>query len=109
MSLSKILVTFGQLLPQIRWSSLLYITGGIGYNIFGTYVDSKLYLQKYRNGTINESSVTNEWEAVTYGAGEHAFCRLWDSIFWPIILVTNIIPLIVLTLNPPTPKDPPTN
>ena len=106
MSLSKFLVTFRELPPPIRWSSILYITGGFGYNIFGTYVDSKTYLQKYRNGTTCDSSVTNEWEATKYGAGEHAFGRLWNSIVWPITLITNVVPSIVFTLNPPPPKDP---
>ena len=109
MSLSKFLVTFRELPPPIRWSSILYITGGFGYNIFGTYVDSKTYLQKYRNGTTCDSSVTNEWEATKYGAGEHAFGRLWNSIVWPITLITNVVPSIVFTLNPPPPKDPPIN
>ena len=108
MSLSRFLVTFRELPPPIRWSSILYITGGFGYNIFGTYVDSKTYLQKYRNGTTCDSSVTNEWEATKFGANEDAFGRLWDSIVWPINVITNVVPSIVFTLNPPTPKDPPT-
>lgn len=99
----------------IRLPCVLYVAGGIGYNVFGTYVDSKIYLKRYRNGTIKNSLITNEWEAVNYGAGEFVALRFCDSIVWPISLVTMAVPFIVLSFNPPTPKDqhtpkdPPTN
>jgi hypothetical protein len=109
MSLSRFIFTFRELPPKIKWSSMLYITSGISYNIFGTYVDSKVYLQKYRNGANCHSSVTNEWEATKFGANENAFERLLDSIVWPFNVITNVVSSIVLTLNPPPPKDTPTN
>ena len=105
MSLSRFLVTFRELPRPIKWSSMVYITCGISYNIVGTYIDSKVYLQKYRNGIECHSSVTNDWEATKFGANENSFGRLWDSIVWPINVITNVVPSIVLTLNPHPPKN----
>ena len=111
MSLSRFLVTFRELPPPIRLTSILYIVGSVGYNMSQTYVDSKIYLKKYRNRTghkyyINQYSITDDWEAVKFGASMNSLGRLWDTIFWPISTITNIVPVIVLTFNPPISKDP---
>jgi len=108
MMLNKIFVTFKSLPSPVRTSSIVYIYCLLGYNIFGTYVDSKIYLQKYREGNLHElgvqsrqiDTIRNDWDAVKYGAKANAINRLWDSLVWPITSITNVVPAIVLLLNP---------
>jgi hypothetical protein len=103
----NLLVTFKNLSRPVRWSTIAYISCLFGYNVIGTYVDAKNYLNKYRSGEINKSKhneeedIKSEWDAVKFGAQYNAFKRLYDSIIWPISVAENIIPTIVLALNPP--------
>ncbi len=107
--LNNIFVTFKSLPSPVRTTTVVYISCLLGYNIFGTYVDSKIYLRKYREGRlrdldlngINEDKFKNDWEVVKFGASVNTLPRLWDSLVWPITSITNIVPAIVLLLNPP--------
>jgi hypothetical protein len=105
----NLFVTFKQLPNPIRLTTIVYLSCLLGYNIVGTYIDSKIYLDKYRTRRLVELNLsTNEieciksdWDAVKYGANSRALERLWDSIVWPVTTVKNIVPAIVLTMNPP--------
>jgi hypothetical protein len=86
-----------------------YVSGLIGYNIFGTYVDARNALKEYRQdaekfntnkGLSGYYMVKNDWDAVKFGAYSNSFERLWDSIVCPITSITNVIPAIVLYFNP---------
>jgi hypothetical protein len=105
--LKGIVVLFKELPTPIRKTTILYGCCLVGYNIIGTYIDSKLYLNKYREGNLHEiideykvKQIKNDWDAVKFGAGIHFYERLWDSIVWPINLIQNTVPVIVLLLNP---------
>jgi hypothetical protein len=111
--MAKLFVTFNQLPNSMRYSTIVYLSCLFGYNIVGTYVDSKIYLAKYRSNKLVElnlsknemQSIKNDWDAVKYGANAHALERLWDSIVWPITTVKNIVPAIVLIMNTPPRKN----
>jgi hypothetical protein len=49
---------------------------------------------------FEKNVVKSDWDAVKYGASVKCLERFWDSILWPITLTNNIIPFLVLTLNP---------
>lgn len=86
----------------------VYVVSLLGYNICGTYIDAKKRLTQYRKGTFESNGtnfrevekIKNEWDAVKYGASENTLERLWDSLLWPITIIKNTIPAIVLALNP---------
>lgn len=108
MAFDKLFVTFKALPSPVRMTTIVYISCLLGYNMFGTYFDSKIYLLKYREGNLHEIGVNskqiddirNDWDAVKYGATNNALDRLWDSLVWPITSITNIVPAVVLALNP---------
>ena len=96
-----------QTLPTpIKISTLCYFSFSIGYCAQGSYSDSKKYLSMYRNNELNESDnyavtkIKSEWDAVKYGAYVNFGERLWSSLIWPYSISTNIVPIIVLMLNP---------
>lgn len=71
--------------------------------MFSTYSDGKTELLKWRK---NHSTTTNkqekylqEWSAVKKGCQEHWFGNLWDSLFFPCTLATNVVPLVIINLN----------
>ena len=104
----NLFVTFKQLPDAVRLSTKLYFGCLLGYNIVGTYLDSKMYLEKYRTrrlvdldlSTNQIENIKTEWDAVKYGANSRALERLWDSIVWPVTTIKNIVPAIVLMMNP---------
>lgn len=100
----NLLVTFRNLPQPVRWSSIAYVSCIFGYNVIGSYASAKDYLKKYRSGELANSSYASEiksdWDAVKFGPKYNAFERLFDSIIWPIRLTEDIIPSIVLALNP---------
>ncbi len=107
--IGEIVVIFKELPKPVKLSSALYVTCILGYNIYGTYYDSKTCLDKFREGKLGELGIDNyqkkqiktDWDAVKYGANYRCLERLWDSIVWPITSITNLVPSIVLMLNPP--------
>ena len=100
---------FKELPPPVRTSVIIYGYCLLGYNAYGAYVDATIYLKKYREGKLREfinndysfNKIKNDWDVVKFGAGVHFFERLWDSVIWPVKLITNVVPAIVLLLNPP--------
>ncbi len=104
--MANLLVTFKNLSQPIRWSTIAYISCVFCYNVIGTYYDAKHFLNKYRAGEIITSTsngtdkIKSEWDAVKYGAKHKSFERLYNSIIWPISTAENIIPAVVLALNP---------
>ncbi len=108
----NLLVTFKNLPQPVRWSSIAYVSCLFGYNLIGSYMNAKNFLNKYRSGELAElkkssqisqlhiDMIKSDWDAVKFGAKYNAFERLFDSIIWPIRLTEDIIPSIVLALNP---------
>lgn len=106
--INGLIVIVKELPKPIQYSSILYLSCLFGYNIYGAYGDSKLYLDKFRARRLKDlripqydiDKINTDWDAVTYGANDHFCERLWNSIIWPITTVTNIIPTLVLFLHP---------
>jgi hypothetical protein len=96
------MISFIVLPKPFAYSSAAYISFLLIYNAYGSYIDAKIYLTKYRQNKLlpNEKNIIkSEWDAVKYGAHVNCVERLWDSITWPITLTNNIIPFMVLTFN----------
>lgn len=101
MANKTLFIKFQSLPSPIRYGSYVYVGSLIVYNIGATYIDSTNFLKKYRNGEVSTyNNIKNDWEAVKYGASENFWSRLVDSIVWPVSLCSNIIPYIVLSMNP---------
>ncbi len=106
--IQRFVISFRELPKPVKVSFIIYLNCLLGYNMYGTYTDSKKYLEKFREGKIKEfekNDIKTDWDAVKYGAKSRYFERLWDSIVWPITSINNIVPALVLSLNPPSPKN----
>ena len=100
----SLFITVQELPPPVKYTSLFYITCVFIYNVIGSYKDSKLYLHNYRQKQLDKhdsKEITSDWEAVKYGAKVNFWNRLFDSMIWPVTSLNNIIPIVVLKLNPP--------
>lgn len=99
-------MTFQQLPAPIKWTSIAYVCTSLIYTCIGSYLDSKEYLMKFRNNELyhfdsfNRETIKSEWDAVKYGAQLKFWRRFFHSLIWPYSLVSNIIPGLVLYLNP---------
>lgn len=108
MFIQKVILNLNKLPQPVKISSIVYIGCLICYNTYGTYDDSTIYLNKYREGKLTDlieydseiNSIKTDLDAAKYGANINFLERLWYSIVWPIILIQNTVPAIVLGLNP---------
>lgn len=82
----------------------IYVGSLLLYNGFGAWFDAKNKLIQYREDKLNKyerDEIKDQWSAVKYGANENSNDRFFESVIWPVKAITNIIPFIVLQLNPP--------
>lgn len=82
--------------------SLIYFFSILIYNICFMFLDSKQKLIDFRENKLSSNDknyITDEWSAVKYGSTEKIWYRFSESFYWPIQLISNIIPWIVLKLN----------
>jgi hypothetical protein len=80
----------------------VYITTFLIYNCVGTWLDAKNQLIKYRENKLDiyeKNQIRDEWTAVKYGANINFLGRLFNSLSWPVKIVTNFIPFMVLQFN----------
>lgn len=102
-SIKNIHLFITQMPKPIRYTSIAYVGCVFIYNTFSSYADAKKYLHKYRNNLLNdyeEKHILSDWDAVKYGAQELWWERFWYSIVWPISVLENIVPSLVLYWNP---------
>ncbi|AYV77515.1 MAG: hypothetical protein Dasosvirus4_36 [Dasosvirus sp.] len=68
-----------------------------------TYQDAKKYLLAYRKGgaSIIEYGFATEFDACYYGSREHWFDNFVSALVFPYKWVANVMPTIVVALNPP--------
>lgn len=88
----------------IQLSTYVYLGSLLLYNAVGAWNDAKNKLIQYRENKLKEyekKNITDEWTAVKYGANENSGERFFNSIIWPVKTITNLIPFMVLQLNPP--------
>lgn len=104
--MSRIILYFKQLPKPIRLS-YAYIGLLLGYNAIGSFIDSKNKLIEFRENKLPELDrpyIKDDWSAVKYGAGLNSTERLFNSVIWPAKIISNLIPFLVFTLNPPNKK-----
>ena len=104
---NRIVIYFKSLPKPIQWSTYFYVSSLLIYNGASSYIDGKNALTEYRTQTpFNFKHVltcNNEFEAVKYGSSYNFYNRFLDSVIWPVSITSNIIPYIVLSLNPKNP------
>jgi hypothetical protein len=84
----------------VKWTTIIYFSAIILYNIKGSYYDAKLFLEHYRKNETVKQKFENELSAVQHGASINFYKRLVDSCIWPFTLIGNIIPYTVMYFNP---------
>jgi len=126
--MSSVFIFFKQLpfvvhfksLPQpIKMTTYAYVAGFLSYSVGTTYTDSKNALELYHskqyptfidkyNGEYNFTqeryynrlkTCTTDWEAANVGMSHFKWERLWNSIIFPITMVSKIVPSIVIALH----------
>ena len=100
--MASIFVFIKQLPKPVSYCGTIYLACLLGYNGVASYMSAKRHLEMFRGDELNslKPSINSEWEAVKYGAYVKSGKRLWNSIVWPIKLIDNLVPWLVLTLNP---------
>jgi len=82
-----------------RQNSLLfsiYVGGILSYNIFTIYSNGSEQLLEYRK---TKQIFKNEIESIISGSQKKWFDNLLLSLFWPIRLPFQIVPILILNLN----------
>jgi len=85
----------------------IYIGSLLLYYCIGAWFNAKNKLIQYRENKLDffeKEHIKDEWSAVKYGAYHNFIERIYESLFWPVKIITNIIPFMVLQLNPPSTK-----
>lgn len=105
---SNLYIYYTHLSQPIKIITILYILCVILYNFYQSYNNAVLYLNKYRDDTLTENdkwhieskyNKVSEWTCIKYGANYRIFDRLWNSIIFPITIVGDIVPYLVLQIN----------
>lgn len=102
--MNKYTIYFKQLPRPIQLSTYVYVGSLLLYNAVGAWYDAKNKLIQYRKNNLTpyeKNNIKDEWSAVKYGANENSAERFFNSIIWPVKTITNLIPFMVLQLNPP--------
>lgn len=102
--MNQYIIYFQQLPTPVQFSTCIYMSSFIAYNAGGTWLDAKNKLTQYRNNKLTDSekkNIKDDWTAVKYGANEKFWERFLNSIIWPVKLMSDIIPFLVLQMNPP--------
>jgi len=74
----------------------IYLGGMMSYNIFTIYSNGSEQLLEYRK---TKQTFKNETEAIVTGTQKNLIDNLLLSLFWPIRLPLQIIPMLILNLN----------
>lgn len=105
--ISKLYTYYTSLNTPIKVTSTLYLSSIVFYNIFESYNNAKLYLNKYNNDTLSNDlkrdiktkyGKVDKWTVITYGVTYNLFNRLWNSICFPFTIISNIISYLILKL-----------
>lgn len=92
---------FKNLSKQFKFKINLYVCSILLYNASLCWIDAKNKLIQYQENKLCEYEkvkIKNEWDAVKYGAYYNSVERFFETIFWPINIISNIIPYVVLNL-----------
>jgi hypothetical protein len=81
----------------------LYLAGVVACNAAGAYQDALIALREHRRKGLSSDS-RDEWVAARKGAYADGHARFWRSLVWPATAGLNVVPNIVLMLNPLPPR-----
>lgn len=79
-----------------------YMGGAISYIIINSYVEAKIRLDEFRNGTLDDfekKNVRNELDAVKRGASQSIPESLVFSSVWPLTAILKFVPYVVIKNN----------
>jgi hypothetical protein len=90
-----------QKLLQYKVLASVYVVGIVTYNAVGCYDSALQTLKRFDNKQLlqHERHLTTQWDAVKFGSSYQYGSRLFDSIIFPVTVVNNAIPLLVLKLH----------
>jgi len=92
--------TWSRLSPWTRRFIWGYLAVGAVDMFYNTYNSGKSELLIHRQ-KLGKSLYQNDWDAVSYGCRKDSADRFFSSLFWPTSIYSNVMPHIVLGLNPP--------
>jgi hypothetical protein len=101
--MNRYTIYFKQLPDSVKLSTNIYIGSVIGYNIGKSWIGAKNKLIEYRENKLTyheKENIKSELYAVKYGAEKFLVKTFFESIIWPVIIIPNIIPFMVLLSNP---------
>jgi hypothetical protein len=105
-------VTLIDSLKKLSKGKKIFLTGYFFSGVFTyctfIYTDGKSHLLKERkNAKIQNRilGIDQEWNIVKEGCARNTMRRLFQSIFFPYIVFQNIIPSLILKLNPEETKE----
>lgn len=75
----------------------LYLGGIISYNMFTIFSNGCEQLMEYRK---TKQSFNNEIESIIVGIQKKWIDNLFLSMFWPLRLPFQLVPMVILSLNP---------
>ena len=75
----------------------LYLGGIISYNMFTIFTNGSEQLMEYRK---TKQSFNNEIESIIVGIQKKWIDNLFLSMFWPLRLPFQLVPMVILSLNP---------
>lgn len=106
--MNRIIIYYKELPKPVKYGTCIYIGSLLTYNLVGTWLDAKDTLIKFREDKLDRYGkirIRDEWEAVKHGANSNFGIRFVNSIIWPVRLISDAIPFLVLKLNPPETKN----
>jgi hypothetical protein len=100
----------------VRLTLGAYLGIAAAHNVFCVYHNAKQELLDFRNNPkyiqidadLNKIPIKDEWAAVKFGARRMYWTNVVHSFSWPMNVVVDVIPYVVLMLNPnpnPNPKE----
>ncbi len=82
-----------------------YLGCAITYTVYHTYNDCNKLLSRYRikndEHIFKDKKLENDWQVCKFGAYMNFGENFFYSSVWPLTMILDFIPNIVLYLNPP--------
>jgi hypothetical protein len=99
-NITRIRSTWNNISVRNRRIMIAYGVIGCVYTAIEAYAEGKKSLLEYRARTTVYSA-NAEWNAVRKGCSEGACRGSFDAIIWPFRIGSQLMPHVILMLNPP--------
>lgn len=99
---------WSSLSKPVKYGIIGYTTAVLAAFVSETYNDGKNSLLKQRNSDVYKSVTFNgkkslDWQAVKDGCRHNAWRKFWESTIFPVKIISNVTPGLVLFFNPTPP------